>query len=100
MLTADSTTKMKSISCKRCICSFHDELQSYFYDNTKLLQLFHSQLAQYTDDDTFLSLCQKIENLDARKATLEHTFETPSVPDLSSLMFQEDDWTKRLCRIA
>ena len=91
-------TEMESATCT---CSTHDELQSYFYDNPRLLQIFRLQLQSATNDVRFRSLCKIIETLEG---ILNHSephqstpFETPSVPGLSSLMFQEDDWTKRLC---
>ena len=54
-------TEIESVTCT---CGTHDELQSYFYDNCRLLQLFCLQLAQCIHETKYRSLCSTIEKLE------------------------------------
>ena len=98
VLDCGIVSDVTEIESATCTCGTHDELQSYFYDNCRLLQLFRLQLAQCFDETKYQSLCstiEKLENILNYKWPHENTpFETPGVPTLSSFLFKEDDWTK------
>ena len=89
MLDYGIISDITEIESATCICGTHDELQSFFYDNSWCFIYANEVRCQshHRTIEKFLNYVEPHENM---------PFKTPSLPDLSTLLFQEDDWTKRL----